>query len=146
MASRFFNSNFKKIAMREHCDGNLTDSEYFVYAEKFEKADFDCRAFNVPKEEVCNCVLWRQKDAEKNSIQSLAQSLYTPTEIKGISTKKLQDKMFTEKGVNWNELSTPCRRGTACIKDEYGDWYIDSNMPKLTNNREYVDNLIYVGD
>lgn len=118
-----------------------------VYNRAIDKcAVFDARCFNVPKEDVCNNVLWRQKDAEKNSVLSLAQSMYSQSEMKGISTKALQDKMFTEKGVNWNDLPIYLKRGSACIKtvNEKGRsvWVIDKNMPILSQDREYVENLI----
>jgi tRNA(His) 5'-end guanylyltransferase len=48
-------------------------------------AVFDCRAFNVPKEDVCNYVIWRQQDATRNSIQSLAQSVFSHKELQGLS-------------------------------------------------------------
>ena len=34
-------------------------------------------------------------------IQSLAQSLYSHSELKCLSNRDLQNKMFTEKGINW---------------------------------------------
>ena len=116
------------------------------YTKKFFTADFDCRAFNVPKEDVCNCVIWRQKDAERNSVQMLAQSMYKHKELMGISCKQLQNKMLTEKDVNWNNLPTSCKRGTACKKNEEGKWYIDYDMPILTEDRKYIEDLIYVGE
>ena len=113
------------------------------YRSRYFTADFDCRAFNIPKEEVCNCVIWRQNDAEKNSIQSLAQSLYSHKELKGLKCNQLQNKMFTEKGVNWSELPTYCKRGSACIKDENGKWFIDYDMPILKENRDYLERFVY---
>ena len=151
MASRFFNKHFienvqtvfdEKVANSPTKMLSDTDMAiYNMYTKKFFMADFDCRAFNVPREDVCNCVLWRQKDAEKNSIQALAQSLYTHSELRGISTANLQNKMFTEKGVNWSELSVPKKRGSACRKNNK-KWELDLNMPIIQENREYVEKLI----
>ena len=64
----------------------------------------------------------------------------------GISCKQLQNKMLIEKDVNWNNLPTPCKRGTACKKNEEGKWYIDYDMPILTDNRAYVEDCVYVGE
>ena len=114
-----------------------------LYKRRFFEADFDCRAFNIPKEEVCNCIIWRQNDAEKNSVQSLAQSMYSQRELNGIKTNQLQNKMFTEKGVNWNELDTMCKRGTACKKNSEGAWEVDYEMPIVKKNRAYVEYLVY---
>lgn len=145
MASRFFNKNFIKnveLLKSENKFENVV--ELAKYERKIFTADFDCRAFNVPKEDVCNCILWRQQDAEKNSVQMLAQSLYTYKELDKISVKMLQNKMFTEKGVNWNELAVPKKRGTACKKDENNKWFIDYNMPILKEDREYVEKTILI--
>ena len=107
-------------------------------------AFFDCRVFNVPKEEVNNCLIWRQQDAERNSIQALAQSLYSHKQLEGISCKKLQDKMFTEKGVNWNDLSVTEKRGSCAINNETDGWIIDYNIPIFTQDTAYVnDRLIF---
>jgi tRNA(His) 5'-end guanylyltransferase len=68
--------------------------------DKKWKANFDARAFNIPIHEVINNLIWRQQDATRNSILSVAQSLYSHKELQGIGTKELQNKMLTEKNVN----------------------------------------------
>ena len=72
----------------------------------------------------------------------LAQSLYKHRELEGINCNDLQNKMFTEKGINWSELPTSCKRGSACIKDADGKWFIDYDMPIIGKQRDYVDSLI----
>ena len=111
-------------------------------------ATFDCRAFNVPKEDVCNCIIWRQQDATRNSIQSLAQSKYSHKELLGLSCDKLQDKLFTERGINWNDLEVYKKRGTACYNrgEEHGNWVVDFNMPILAQDREYINKHVFVGE
>lgn len=151
MACRFFNQFFAKNV--ENCESILSDLdsesiEKFkkVYRRKLFTADFDCRVFNVPKDDACNCVIWRQKDAERNSIQMLAQSLYSHKELMGLSCNALQNKMFTEKGINWNELPTDCKRGASCKKQEDGKWYIDKDMPILQYDRDYFESCIFFDD
>jgi tRNA(His) 5'-end guanylyltransferase len=137
-AARFFNKYFIHNAAEL-----VEDEDYFKkLTKKFHTADFDCRVFNLPKEEVTNCVVWRQKDAEKNSVQSLAQTLFSQKELNGIKCKELQNKMFTERGVNWNELETPKKRGTACRRFNK-KWELDLDMPIVTEDRDYVEKLIY---
>lgn len=142
-ASRYFNKFFIEVTEKAYNNKEVTDKMYEKYKSRYFTADFDCRAFNIPKEEVCNCVIWRQNDAEKNSIQSLAQSLYSHNELKGLKCNQLQNKMFTEKGVNWSELPTYCKRGSACIKNENGKWFIDYDMPILKENRDYIEKFVY---
>ena len=143
-ASRYFNKFFMEIVEEKiSTDKSLSEKLRDKYRSRYFTADFDCRAFNIPKEEVCNCVIWRQNDAEKNSIQSLAQSLYSHKELNGLKCNQLQNKMFTEKGVNWSELPTYCKRGSACIKDNNGKWFIDYDMPILKENRDYLERFVY---
>ena len=151
MATLAFNKAFETHA-RNVIDMLIDDVEtpdkLQKYCETLEKriktgAVFDARCFNVPKEEVCNCLIWRQQDATRNSIEALAQSLFPHKELQGLNCKKLQDKMFTEKDVNWNDLPIPMKRGTCCIKDENGKWFIDTEIPVFTQDRDYVESRIY---
>lgn len=105
-------------------------------------AFFDARCFTLSVAEVGNCLLWRQQDATRNSIQALAQSLYSQKQLKGINTKQLQDKMFTEKGVNWNDLPTFKKRGACCVNHPYDGWQIDCEIPIFSQNPEYVNSRI----
>jgi hypothetical protein len=44
--------------------------------------------------------------------------------------------MIFQKGQNWNELPTECRRGTFVYKNDSG-WVIDKNGPILTQDRKW---------
>lgn len=114
-----------------------------VYEKAIEKgAMFDARVFNIPVEEVTNCVLWRQQDATRNSISSLAQSKFSSRELHGKNSSQMQDMLMENFSINWNNLTIPEKRGTAVIKKD-GEWTIDYNMPILKGeDRNYVDNLI----
>lgn len=111
--------------------------------DKKYKANFDARAFNIPIHEVINNLIWRQQDATRNSILSVAQSLYSHKELQGIGTKELQNKMLTEKNVNWNDYKTDEKRGIAAIKDNDGKWFIDELTPIFTEDRDYINRLVY---
>lgn len=134
----------------DNSDIGVNDDMWGVYMNAIRKgAYFDCRAFNVPKEDVCNCVLWRQQDATRNSIQMLAQANFSHKSLQGLNCNMLQDKLMTEKGINWNDLDTVKKRGTACIKAYCMDgvktrtkWVLDYSMPILTQDRSYIEQLI----
>ena len=83
-------------------------------------ANFDSRVFNIPKEEVVNYFIWRQQDAVRNSIQMLAQSLYSHKELHKKNTKQLQEMCF-QKGHNWNDLHFSKKRGSLIVKNTYYD-------------------------
>lgn len=86
--------------------------------DEMRLADFDCRAFNIPKEEVTNYFLARQKDAVKNSISMLAQSLYPHKQLHGKNTNQMQEMCF-QKGINWNDLHYSKKRGTFVVRDYF---------------------------
>lgn len=157
MASRFFNQHFIENVelfygkrrmhnwQTQSIMGLSQDElrQYNIYKKRYFSADFDCRAYNIPKEDICNCVLWRQKDAAKNSVQSLAQSMYSASELKGISCENLKAKLLKEKGINWDDLPTIQRHGSACRKCNKV-WDLDVDMPNIQLNREYVEKVIYI--
>ena len=109
---------------------------------------FDARCFNVPLNEVTNCVLWRQQDATRNSIQSVGQYYFSHKELQNKSCDDIQEMLFVEKDVNWNMFPTHLKRGTAIVKNEQtGIWIIDENMPILTGEgRAYVECRIIFDD
>ena len=140
-----------------------------IYTKAIEKgAMFDARCFNIPKEEVTNLIYWRQLDATRNSIQMVGQANFSHKELQNKTCNMIQDMLHEQKGINWNDYPTVCKRGTACIKNrkiiEYLDefkvttklidstktensWIIDTEMPILKGeDRAYIDDLIYVGE
>lgn len=115
-------------------------------------AMFDARVFNVPKEEVCNNVLWRQNDATRNSIEAVGQYYFTHSQLHGKSCNDIQDMLMTEKGLNWNTLPDHLKRGSCCIRTTDAEtgrssWFIDRNIPVFKGEgRQYIDNLVFVGE
>lgn len=87
---------------------------------KDEFALFDARVFNIPKEEIVNYFIWRQKDWERNSLNMFARSFYSHREL---MNKKREDihEMLYQKEQNWSYLSDVQKNGTTFIK-EGDDW------------------------
>lgn len=161
MATLYFNKNFEKrvCELMENYAKDKSDctEEELKYIDKLDSkiytAMFDSRVFVLPKEEVNNYFIWRQIDCTRNSILSLAQFLYSDKEIHGIKCDALQDKMFTEKNVNWNDLSTVKKRGTCAIRKEVevngvvrNKWFIDEDIPIFTQDKTYINGIIYKGE
>ena len=139
--NRFFVENIEKFG-RENIENwddggtneELSDKERAVcklvetYYKAYTKgAMFDSRVFNIPKEEVCNNILWRQQDAIR-----------------------IKEMLLSEKGIDWNDLPTKFQRGSCCIKtfDEQtgrSEWIIDNEIPIFKGEgRKYIEGLIYV--
>ena len=139
------------------------EEEYKSYYNKVNKAMFDARVFNIPKEEVTNMVYWRELDAIRNSIQMVGQANFSHKELQGKSCNMIQDMLMTQKNINWNDLPTYQKRGSCCIRNKMvsepwgnkmmtnevgeGQWFIDKNIPIFKGeDRKYIDDLIYVGE
>lgn len=115
---------------------------------------FDARAFNLPYDEVVNYMVWRQQDAVRNSIQSVAQAYFSHNELQGLSCNQLQDKLFTEKGVNWNDYDTLYKRGCCAVRRDFerstpsGNikyknlWTVETEIPIFTQDKNYILNEI----
>lgn len=75
---------------------------------------FDARVWGVPnQEEAANALLWRERDATRNSILATAQAHFSHKELQGLNTKQLQEKLFQERGINWGvDTPTWAKRGT----------------------------------
>lgn len=164
MATMYFNRNLKKISDEYFC-AMLKENEFVFLDPENEKyyntinkalqkgAMFDARVFNIPKEEVCNCILWRQNDATRNSIQMVAQSMFSHKELQGKSCDELQEMLFQYHNINWNNLPTHLKRGSCCIRmpdannPTHNPWMIDKHIPKFVNeNRIYIERLIQPND
>lgn len=115
------------------------------YVEKAELgATFDARCFNIPEKEVANLIYWRQLDATRNSIQMVGQAYFSHKELQGKSCNEIQDMLFTQKGINWNDFQAYKKRGSCVVKKEQG-WKIDKNIPIFKNEgREYINKLIFI--
>jgi len=100
--------------------------------EKADKAPvFDCRAWSLPnKMEAMNALLWREKDATRNSISMAAQSMYSATQLHGKSSSIKQEMMF-QKGVNWNDYPSFFKRGTYIQRREAELAFSTEELSKL---------------
>ena len=135
-----------ELAMKEGCA---------VYRERAGLAQFDCRAFNLSKEEVTNYLCWRQADATRNSIQMVGQAHFPHRELQNKSCNEIQDMLMLQKGINWNDLLIEQKRGSCAIKKEYlfedgsyrTHWVIDKEIPIFKGDgRDYIEDLICVGE
>ena len=104
------------------------------------EASFDARVFVIPPLEVCNYFIWRQRDWIRNSIQMVARANFSQKQIHGLKSNELQDKLWTEKNINWNDYPIFLRRGSCIIKND--DWVLDKEPPDFTKNRNYVNQFI----
>ena len=159
LATLFFNKHLSEKLNDIKYEIRLSDSNIYaahnyqkneefmrIWGDKEFKATFDSRVFSLPQYEVCNNLIWRQQDATRNSINSVAQSLFPHRELQGINKNDVQNKMLTEKDVNWNNFATHLKRGCCAIKNVDGKWVLDLEIPIFTDDRDYIDKLIFLND
>ena len=112
-----------------------------VYRKAVEKgAMFDARVFNIPKEEVVNCIYWRQVDAARNSVQMVGQANFSHRELQGKSCNVIQEMLHEQRGINWNDYPIQLKRGVCWTRDGGMNY----NMPMLKGeDRAYLEKLVH---
>lgn len=104
------------VAFNKHYNGGL--------------AVFDARAFNVPREDVANCFLWRAKDWSRNSLQMYARAFFSHKQLHGAG-KEAMHEMLHGIGKNWaTDISDIERNGRWLlppdqIRDDVLPSYVD---------------------
>lgn len=171
MATLEFNRQFReqvsewylRLAVTEQTD-NLLDAHGAAYDKAINRgAIFDARVFSIPEEEVANAFIWRQQDATRNAIQMLGQTHFSHKLLEHKSCNDIQDMLFLEKGINFNDMPTEFKRGICCIrahvpvedteqsvianiadkpqlsavKTRY-QWKLDKEIPIFTQDRQYI--------
>ena len=158
---RFFAEEYDDFGnkMVGHCDVSSKERKLWdKYREAHKRgAIFDARAFSVPKDEVCNCLIWRQQDAIRNSIEAAGQAYFSARELHKKSTEEIR-QMLLGKDINWLEFSTDCKRGSCCYRVHVTEdvqipdrgtvtvtrnrWVVDNDIPVFSMNRLFVEKWI----
>lgn len=139
--------------------GDLKLKEKYISAVN-KGAMFDSRVFNIPKEDVVNYFVWRQQDSVRNSIQSAGQAIFSHKQLMNKSCDQIQDMLFVEKGINWNDYAIPCKRGTCCRKQMMEvecknepnktvirkKWIVDQEIPTFTQDMNYIHDIVMLKD
>lgn len=148
----WFSNNLQKMASVSASMATAKFNEVIrkSYPDK-ELAFFDSRAWVIPQDEVNNYFTWRQQDASKNSISMAAFANFAHKDLHGLSGNQLQEKLFSEKGINWDKFPTWKKRGACIIKKEYlkenamrRRWETDLDIPLFSKDRNYVERFVYL--
>lgn len=128
--------------------GVMTEYSHGVFGST-RRACFDARVFTLPESEVANYFVWRQRDWKRNSVQMLAQSLFSAKECHKKNNSQLQEMCF-ERGFNWNNLETRKKRGRCIVREEEDvltedgivtvkDWAVHFEIPDFAKDRAYIE-------
>jgi len=134
----WFDANLQKVVS---VSASIATAEFMALMQ-LGRAHFDSRVFTIPDQvEVGNYFIWRQQDATRNSIQSLAQAHFSSKRLHGVTNSQAQDLLMLEKGINWNDCPMRQKRGSCVVKAEQG-WAVDRDIPVFTQDREYLASRI----
>jgi tRNA(His) 5'-end guanylyltransferase len=117
----WFGGNVQKIASSAAALATATFNDRartipgLVQALPPHPAMFDGRVFTIPSAvEVANYFLWRQRDAVRNSIAMAAQACFSHSRLHGLNGDQMQELLWQEAGINWNDYPEGARRGRIC--------------------------------
>lgn len=152
----YFSNNLQKIVSVSASIATNSFNKYWFAGKcvlpmdgDMKFANFDARAFVIPREEVANYFLWRQQDAIRNAIQMFARAKMSHNECQGKSCRDLlgifaADSAKKEAGLissnhlTWSDVSNSNKFGTFVFKN--------SEMPLqhflIKDNRNIIEELI----
>lgn len=133
----WFSNNLQKIVS---VSAGMASAHFSKLYESF--AVFDSRAFNIPKEEVCNYFVWRQKDWIRNSVQMLAQSHFSHKQLQNKGQSDMHD-MLHSISINWADIEPRWRNGVIVYRDpsEENGWH-QTDSVILTQDRNFIERYL----
>jgi tRNA(His) guanylyltransferase len=135
-----------------------------VGEKKIPNAEFDARVFTIPDFiEVENYFIWRQKDAERNSVSMLAQHYASAKQLHG-KKRDEQHEIIYAAGDNWAKHPVAFKHGRVirkstvaewgkdlgvqpkleCYAVAGGNWFVDNETPVFVRDRQYLRSMIPV--
>ena len=102
-------------------------------------AIFDSRAFNIPRNEVANYLLWRAKDWERNSLQMYARNFFSVKELKNKKKTNINEMLF-KIDKNWSkDLIDMIKNGTFMRRCELGIRSETDILPNFNSVNEFAE-------
>jgi len=133
----WFDYNVQKMVSVSASIAAVTFNNEFgkIKQAPFKAGFFDCRVFNLPKEEVQNYFLWRWLDWQRNSVSMLAQANFSHKSLQGKSQIDMK-AMLEAEGKPWGGLPDKWKYGTFVdregqnninlkLEKKWTDWYME---------------------
>ena len=140
----WYDGNIQKMTSISASIASVHFNLYIRDYDPLAKGYFDSRVFNIPKEEVCNYFIWRQKDWLRNSILMMAQAHFSHKKLKNKSLSDIHEMLHT-KNLNWADLNSLYKNGTFIYRDiDSHDWTFDTTI--FTENRNSIEQYVYIGE
>jgi tRNA(His) guanylyltransferase len=104
---------------------------------------FDARVISMPsQEEVANMFLWRNQDATKNAISMAAQHYFTNKSLHGVNSAQMQERLWKEKNINFNDYPESFKRGTFVTRQVVQRNFTAEELEKIPENRRPDGNIL----
>lgn len=142
---------FNKQVSNYHENPTLRSGLLRKIGGKEANAVFDSRVFIIPDLiEVENYFVWRQQDAERNSVMMLARAYASHKELAG-KKRADQHEIIHAAGDNWAKHPASFKHGRVILRNgakiavtRDTNWIVDENTPSFTKDRDYLRSLIPV--
>lgn len=122
MATAFFNGSDRDILLPSKIGKGM--------------AFFDCRVWTVPnKMEAANAILWRERDANKNAIQSATRAVYSHKECHDKDTGEMI-QMLAAKGITFEDYPAYFKQGTFFQRRKVTRKFTTDEIDKLPEKHE----------
>ncbi len=118
---------------------------------KLPDAVFDARVFTIPDPiEVENYFVWRQQDAERNSVMMLARAYASHKQLAG-KKRADQHEIIHKAGDNWAKHPVRFKHGAVVRRIsridtvrglDVSNWAADGDTPIFTRQRQYIRSLV----
>ena len=112
----------------------------YLYRNSLNRTDkpatFDARSYGADRKDVLKVLIWRQKDAIKNSISAVARTVFSH---KVLESKNSDERMamLVNKGVDWNTYPYGCKYGLTAFR-VVREVTIDTEFLRKNNVPEHV--------
>ena len=107
----WFDYNIQKMCSISAAVASVEFTEHFG-----QKAYFDARVFNIPKDDVVNYFVWRQGDWIRNSVMMCARSFYSQSELNNKRNGVVIEAMKSDHDFNWHALDDAIKYGQFIVR------------------------------
>lgn len=124
-----------------------------IFSGTHKRAVFDSRAFVLPESEISNYFIWRQRDCIRNSINTIAQNLFSQKELHGKNLDQVKQLLLDKADIDVDDQETwePYFIRGRCVKRKLvkhsagnvyrQSWDVDRDIPHFSLNRSYVEDF-----
>jgi len=140
-SQQWFNGNIQKMVSVSASIATVAFNEIWNRGEFKNRAFFDSRVFILPEREVINYFVYRQQDATRNSVQMVAQSLYSHKQLLNKNTNEMQEMIF-QAGQNWDKYGAYWKRGRVVTNE----MHVEFDTPIFSQDRLYIERFMEIAE